>query len=142
MRILVALVGSIGLACVACASPMTPTASPTTPEATPVPSPYLLELANVDGPPVDVLIDATPVAHLDCAQYGQLVAGVGGVPQLPWTITVRRTNGAVLFGPQSFVGGGDRVRLYLRGTHVFISGGPSGPTSEPCSRWDAASPAA
>jgi hypothetical protein len=33
--------------------------------ATPVPTPYVLQLSNVDGPPVDVLIGDRVVSHLD-----------------------------------------------------------------------------
>jgi hypothetical protein len=124
-------------ACAGNAAPPASSVGPTPPGPTPAPSPYSLELANVDGPPVDVLIGGVVVAHLECAGYGRLSEGIGQTPPLPWAITVRRTTGEVLFGPQRF-DGGLTMQLLVRGTSVSLTGAPSrGPTSEPCSRWEA-----
>ncbi len=144
----VAALGLVALVLAACTGAPPRPASVTTPAAStapagtlanPAPTAYLLELANVDGPPVDVLIGSEVVAHLECSGYGQLIAGVGGVPALPWSITVRRTTGEVLFGPRPFTGASDRIDLLIRGTLVSFSGASRGPTAEPCSRWEVGS---
>jgi len=49
-----------------------------------------LYVADVDGPPVDILIAGTVVASIPCSGYATLTEGSGLVPSLPWSLDVRR----------------------------------------------------
>jgi hypothetical protein len=81
----------LALVLAACATQ--PGASPT---VAPAPPPFFLDVANLDGPPVDVTINGRPVAHVVCQ-----LAGAGGPKftpglslPLPWTVTVVRAGGS------------------------------------------------
>jgi hypothetical protein len=98
--------------------------------------PYSLYVADVDGPPVDLLIDGHLVAEVSCSGYTWLHAGVGSVPQLPWSLDVRRQGGGLL---QHFdVVGGQDFTLLLRGDTIALGQfGSAGPSSAPsaCLEW-------
>ena len=121
----------------ACASPVgSPTAPAPSSGASPSEAPYALYVADVDGPPIDLLIGGRLVAQVGCSGYTMLRAGSGGVPQLPWSLDVRRQGGGLL---QHFdVLGGDDFTLLLRGDSVALGQfGSVGPTTAPdaCARW-------
>ncbi len=95
-------------------------------------------VADVDGPPVDLLINSQLVARVPCSGYAQLVEGAGGVPRLPWSLDVVRQDGALL---QHFdVEGGPNLMLLLRGDTISLGEGVSvGPavSGDVCARWSA-----
>jgi hypothetical protein len=122
----------------ACASPVgSPTAPSPSSGASPSEAPYALYVADVDGPPIDLLIGGRLVARVGCSGYTMLRAGSGGVPQLPWSLDVRRQGGGLL---QHFeLEGGQDFTLLLRGDTVALGQfGSAGPTTAPgaCARWD------
>lgn len=57
---------------------------------------YQLYADNVSGPPITIQIGGRTVATVPCAGGAQLTAGADGVPALPWSLDVRRANGALL----------------------------------------------
>ena len=97
-----------------------------------------LNVADVDGPPVDLLIGGAVVASVPCSGYTTLTEGSGAVPRLPWSLDVRRQGGALL---EHFeVTTGDGWSLLLRGDTVALGQfGSNGPTTDPdaCARWSA-----
>ena len=133
----------VSLLAVACAGPVGPAAAPSrSGSAAPSVAPYALYVADVDGPPIDLLIGDRLVAQVSCSGYMTLTAGANGVPQLPWPLDVRRQGGGLL---QHFeVQGGQDFTLLLRGDTVALGQfGAAGPTSAPdaCARWAASLPA-
>lgn len=124
----------LGLALCGCAAISSP--SPPSPSPSATAAAYVLNVADVDGPPIELRIDQHVVATVPCSGYTQLVEGAAGVPQLPWSLDVRRQGGGLL---QHFeVVGGQNFELLLRGDSVALgSFGSNGPTTapEPCARW-------
>ena len=104
------------------------------PSASPSPSvePLAVYIVNVDGPAVDLLLDEQVIASVECGATATLVPGAGGIPELPWELTVRSSDGAVLGTPS--VDGPLPQGLLIRGTSVL--GGPwpmsYGPAPGPC----------
>lgn len=100
------------------------------------PAAYSLYVADVDGPPVDLLIGGNVVARLPCNGYTTLIAGTDGVPQLPWSLDVRRQGGDLL--KHFEVQGGENFMLLLRGDTIALGGfgsvGPA-PASDACAAW-------
>jgi hypothetical protein len=95
-----------------------------------------LSVADVDGPPVDLLIGGAVVASVPCSGYATLTEGSGAVPRLPWSLDVRRQGGPVL--RQFDVTTADGWQLLLRGDSIGLGQfGSTGPTSDPnaCARW-------
>jgi hypothetical protein len=133
----------VSLLAVACAGPVGPATAPSrSGSAAPSVAPYALYVADVDGPPIDVLIGGQLVAQVSCSGFTTLLAGAGGVPQLPWALDVRRQGGPLL--KHFEVEGGQDFTLLLRGDTVALGQfGSAGPTSAPdaCARWAASLPA-
>ncbi len=122
---------------VACTAPA-PSPLATQAPIIPAPSGWSLYVADVDGPPIVILIDGTVVARVPCSGYTQLQAGAHGVPPLPWSLDVRREDGGLLH--HFDVSGGDNFTLLLRGDTVALGQfGSAGPTTAPdaCARWTA-----
>jgi len=120
--------GLAALALIAAACVAQPTASPT---VGPTPPPFFLDIANLDGPPVDVTINGHAVAHVVCQ-----LAGAGG-PQftpgpalpLPWTVAVVRAGGTSM-GQWNETGSNGPRTILIRGYQAGemasedASGGP------------------
>ncbi len=117
-------------------SPSSPTTAPTAaPTGSPA-SPPSVEVYDVDGPPVDLLIGGHVVASVPCGGGTKLVPGVGGVPSLPWSLDVRRQGGALLkhfdvtrSGNQMLLIRSDTIAL-----GEFAADGPA-PMPSACARW-------
>ncbi len=134
MRRLVGLVVVVVLA--ACGGGTQSSAYPL--PASPFAGPQSLYVADVDGPPVDLLIGRTLVASVPCAGYLRLTEGIGPVPPLPWSLDVRRQGGDVL---QHFdVTTGDGFTLLIRSDAItlgqLVSTGLSA-APDACARWSA-----
>ncbi len=127
------LLGTIAvLLLAACSASSAPTPASFAPSA----SPYSLSVADVDGPPIDILIAGRLVAEVSCSGYTTLRVGQGGVPPLPWSLDVRQQGGGLM---QHFdVVGGEDFMLLVRGDSVSLGHfGSAGPTTAPnaCARW-------
>ena len=109
-------VGAAGLIA-SCAAPA-PSPLATQATITPAPTGWVLNVADVDGPPIVLMIDGTVVADVSCSRYTQLREGVGGVQRLPWSLDVRRQGGGLL--PHFDVSGGEDFTLLLRGDTVML----------------------
>jgi hypothetical protein len=119
---------------VACSTLPTPVLSP---NASPTVSAYVMNVEDVDGPPVELVIGQQVVARVPCSGYTQVVEGVGGVPRLPWSLDVRRQDGSLLqhFDVEQ---GPEWAMLLLRGDTVALGQfAADGPAASPgaCARW-------
>jgi len=125
---------------VACSTPPTPVFSP---NASPTQTAYVMYVEDVDGPPVELVINQRVVAPVPCSGYTGVVEGVGGVPRLPWSLDVRRQDGSLL---QHFdvERGPEWAMLLLRGDTValgqFPADGPAAATNA-CAKWGPSPPA-
>ena len=54
-------------------------------------------VSNIDGPPIDVVVNDVEIAHLTCGATGVDLLAERGVPPLPWRIELRRDNGSALY---------------------------------------------
>lgn len=106
---------------------VTPSAEPT--------SPVALYFENRGGPPLDVSINQVHVLVVACDGYPTLVPSEGGLPALPWAVTVTRNgDGEVVYSglvatlPAWFVQIGNSV-LGFGFTPVAGPGGPSCPAA-------------
>jgi len=98
-------------------------------------SPVALYFENRGGPALDVSINGIGAAAIPCDGYPTLIPGEGGVPPLPWAVSVTRSrDGVVVYSglvaklPAWFVQIGDRV-LGLGFTPVEGPAGPSCPAT-------------
>ena len=118
-------------------SALSPGAIPTA-GVTPFPSQptFDVEVYDVDGPSVDLLIGGHVVASVPCGGGTKLVPGADGVPSLPWSLDVRRQGGGVL--KHFDVTGGGYQMLLVRSDTIALGQFPSdGPAPAPsaCARW-------
>lgn len=67
---------------------------PTAPS--PSPEAAFVQVVNVDGPNVDLLLDDDFVMSVLCDASVTLSPGDGKLPALPWRLTVRATDGEIL----------------------------------------------
>jgi hypothetical protein len=137
LRLGVALVLAETLAACTSAPPSAAVIGPTEAAA---PTGWVLNVADVDGPPIEIQIGGHVVAEVSCSGYTKLQEGVGGVPDLPWSLDVRRQGGALL-GHFDVYGGPD-FTLLLRGDTVALGQfAADGPAASPgaCQRWNGAS---
>jgi hypothetical protein len=95
-----------------------------------------LYVADVSGPPVDLLIGGAVVASVPCAGFAMLKPGTGLVPPLPWSLDIRRRGGDFL--KHYDVAAVDGYTLLLLGDQVGLGPfGSTGPSQDPvaCARW-------
>ena len=102
---------------------------------TPSPTPFPGEgdvktysVVNIDGPPIDLWVDAVRVAHLTCGMNGVDLLSRLGVPPLPWRVGGRRAEILWPLGYSAAVRGGQIVVLDGAGQRVAqvgpsVSGG-------------------
>ena len=109
----------------ACSSLPTPTQAPAFPP--------VLSVENRGGPAIVVRVDGVEVATVACDSGTMLTPGVGGVPPLPWAMTVirQRDNAVVLTAQVS-----DLPKWLVQiGTDVGLGSvpvaGPPGPSCPP-----------
>ncbi len=110
-----------------------PTAGVTTFPSQPA---FDIEVYDVDGPPVDLLIGGHVVASVPCGGGTKLVPGEAGLPSVPWSLDVRRQGGAIL--KHFDVTGGGYQMLLVRSDTIalghFAADGPA-PAPSACARW-------
>lgn len=94
-----------------------------------------LHVVNVDGPGVQLVLADKVVARVPCGGSATLVPG-GQLPGLPWVLTVRADDGAVLRSvsiagelPQGMV---IRGRGVMTGTWPMSYGPAPSPLDAPC----------
>lgn len=81
MRLAFTIVGLIALAC-------SPTVSPSPTISSGLPP--VLSLENRGGPTLVVRVNGSEAATIECGQGTTLSPGAGGLPQLPWTLSILR----------------------------------------------------
>jgi hypothetical protein len=92
---------------------------------------FYLSVANVDGPPVDIVINGSIAAHVSC-QLNSDGTAVNIAPgpniQLPWTVEVRATSGGSM-GVWNETGETGPRMILIRGTQAaeLPVGAPGGP---------------
>ncbi len=117
--------------------------SPETATPTPMSQSQTLLFENRGGPAFTVAINGTYFATVACGTYPTLNVGAGGVPQLPWQLTiVRVSDGSTLVDeqvtqlPKWFIQIGDSVPVLTGGPAL----GPAGPSCPPAGSTPTASP--
>ena len=69
------------------------------PSSSPTGEVRAVHIVNVDGPDVDLIVGDQVIATLACGGTASLVPGTGSLPELPWEITVKSSEGAILGTP-------------------------------------------
>ena len=97
-------------------------------------TPRYYVVLNLDGPPVDLMVNDAKVIHLSCGMNGFDLAGEDGVAELPWDISLVRSDGSAMYS-----GHVDAVpesrKILIRGDEAreipwYSSAGP--PPRTPC----------
>lgn len=133
MRRLLAVGGACVAGVLASCAGVAPTPAPTSTPDTPA---YLIQVTNVDGPPVRVINGTTVVARIKCADGGQLRQGADGLGPLPWHLRVETSDGTPL--KEFDVAGGQDQVLLIRADAVYLGQfAGDGPAASPdaCARW-------
>ena len=97
------------------------------PSESAAPVDFYLTVQDLGGPPVKIEINGSVVTTTHCgdSQFHQLRPSQNGVPDLPWTVTVRASDGTEMYsttldGSMSHV-----LQIYRYGAYL------DGPTSNP-----------
>lgn len=105
-----------------------PTVNPT---ETPVARATFLRVMNIDGPPVDVVINNVRVETLACNTGGRYEPGLGKTPALPWEVALITSAGDELRRFSMTDATGDVGAMILSGGVTLGSSVMGGP-EEPC----------
>jgi hypothetical protein len=91
-----------------------------------------VHIVNVDGPDVDLFIGDHVIATLACGGTAALVPGAESLPGLPWEVTVKSSDGAILGTPS--IADPLPQGLLIRGTSVLTGPWPMshGPAPAAC----------
>lgn len=108
--VVVVLCAALATSCGTTPHPTSGSSSPARPSAN-------IDVDNVDGPPVELIVNGITVSDLHCGGVVQL-ATIMTLPPLPWTIQLRRQDGSVLGSWTEDGSNGDRA-IVLRGTQPF-----------------------
>src|SRR3974390_317229 len=98
----------------------------------------MLYVADVSGPPIDLVVGGSVVASVPCSGYLKVTPGSGGGPPLPRSPRLRRRGDGVLKHFEVTMVGG--FTLLLLGDEVALGQfGTTGPSQDPnaCARWAA-----